>query len=114
MQTYLDFLRFASSNLDLIVPIVSLAKQRETAEGFAARWSIDKQIGDLIAPRLDELSGATVSTSFDASAMESHLVTYVSDSQPGGDTVSATAFDGRKLRKIFEAIVPLILLIGAK
>lgn len=108
-MTYFQFLQLAAANVDVIQPLANLVEHRQSVSGLEARWNVDKQIGDLVVPRLAKLQPAQVTASaadVDELQQEAAVVELLAK-QP-----SAKAWDGSRLKAIFQVVLPLIQLFA--
>lgn len=125
---YLAFLELLAANLGLVKPLFDLAQTFFAAPTWKARWEAIKAIGDVLVPVIDKDPGLVVTTGdvavmsaeaqaeYDAKVLEiEQLICAEMAYQPAGPSeVTAQAWDGSKLRKIFAMIEVLLPLLLAK
>lgn len=108
---YRFFLKFLYANLEKLDDLMALAAEFAGAATMQARWEAIKKIGDLFAsakePEDDAIAAFQTETD---EALEAKVLAAM---QASGNGYSAQAWDGSRLRRIWDTIQPFLpILIG--
>lgn len=104
MLTYRDFLRWCLANIQLVPQLVKLLTSLGSSRDVAANWEIIKQIGDLFLASINPGdSGYSPFYVDDVDTLEAELIQHLSV-----NGMSVQAWDGTRIRKIWEGIQPLL------
>ncbi|TWT38704.1 hypothetical protein [Blastopirellula retiformator] len=105
-MTYFQFLHLVGSNLDVVEPLAGLIQHRQTVSGIQARWNVDKEIGDLLVPRIAQLQRESESVTAAEAPDETTAETVLLEKL--AKRPSAQAWDGSRLRRLFEIAMPIV------
>lgn len=106
--SYANFLKFLVGNLDKLDDLMQLAADFASAVTLEARWEIIYEIGKLFlaAKETADQDAVTAFQADDIAALESQINAKLAETG-----YAAQAWDGTRLRKLFDTLLPVLIQI---